>query len=141
MAGASEWPIAEVPASRAGLDKAREWLLVAAGALDVPARTAVRLAVVLDEHLSNLLEHDETIGSNDMILVMLERDAAGTCLEVRDPGQPFDPRSLLDLPGRADQGCGLQVICGLADVLTYDQVNGVNHLRVRIEDERGIQTD
>lgn len=125
-----------IAATPPGLDAARERLLAEAERIGVPSRTAVRFAVVLDEHLSNLILHDVTIRPENEIEVALSREEGGSAMVVRDPGHPFDPRTAPTSPRQTPGGCGAQIICGLSDSVNYSSTVSCNELYVWIVDEQ-----
>ena len=95
----------------------------------LPADDAARLCVIVEELVTNLLEHG---ASRAPIGLALERSATAVRIVIDDGCQPFDPRSADDatvVPARGG-GAGLRLVRAWAEILGYDRVAGRNRLEL-----------
>ena len=93
---------------------------------------ASRVAVVIDETVSNMIVHDPSLSETDLFEVALESRVDGILLRVADPGRPFDPLSV-SLPSKPEiGGHGLRVIRGLASEIRYHREPTRNVLEILV---------
>jgi serine/threonine-protein kinase RsbW len=94
------------------------------------------LNVVLDEAVSNAINHGYDAGVRGEIAVRLRRAGDGVLLEVEDDGRPFDPLQTpppdltLPLEQRPIGGLGVHLIRNLMDEVSYARVGGRNVLKM-----------
>jgi serine/threonine-protein kinase RsbW len=94
------------------------------------------LNVVLDEAVSNAINHGYDAGVRGEIAVRLCRAGDGVLLEVEDDGRPFDPLQTpppdlsLPLERRPIGGLGVHLIRNLMDEVSYARVGGRNVLKM-----------
>jgi len=99
---------------------------------DLGARDVARLCLIVEELVTNLIEHgslgDLTIG------IELARRPADLALVVEDNGRPFDPRNAEHqdaVPVRGG-GAGLRLIAAWSEVVGYASENGRNRLELSL---------
>jgi anti-sigma regulatory factor (Ser/Thr protein kinase) len=106
--------------------------------------TAARLAVIVDELLTNLVKYGHPAGAPAARAVLrLRLEESRLTVEMIDDGEPFDPLSapppdLEVAPERRGVGgLGLHLVRSLAETLRYERIEGRNHLtltlRARVE--------
>ncbi len=132
----NEATIIRVPAAGAGVEEARTALDSFCAAHEIPAAEAWRLKVSLDEALSNVVRHGDSLPGAHVAIGM--RVAAGTVeLTVSDGGPAFNP---LDAPapdrsagieGRTPGGLGIVLVRALMDEVEYARRDGLNVLTLR----------
>lgn len=105
----------------------------------IPADTAWRLKVALDEILANIVSHGASDGNLPAIDIWFARLDDVIQVRIADDGIPFDPLSRPDpdvtapLDARQPGGLGLALIKGLIDDVTYERTTrNVLTLRARI---------
>ena len=89
-----------------------------------------RLCVVVEEWLSNVVEHGEPPPGSRLV-VRLARDASGLTLTFTDAGQPFDPRATPAFEGpNPDRGggAGLELVRAWSQIADYRYRGGRNRL-------------
>jgi anti-sigma regulatory factor (Ser/Thr protein kinase) len=105
-------------------------------AQNLPASVVNALNVVLDEAVSNAINHGYDAGVRGEIVVRLRRAPDGVLLEVEDDGKPFDPLQApppdltLPLERRPIGGLGVHLIRNLMDEVSYARVGGRNVLKM-----------
>jgi anti-sigma regulatory factor (Ser/Thr protein kinase) len=105
-------------------------------AQNLPASVVNALNVVLDEAVSNAINHGYDAGVRGEIAVRLRRAPDGVLLEVEDDGRPFDPLQApppdltLSLERRPIGGIGIHLIRNLMDEVSYARVGGRNVLKM-----------
>jgi len=101
-----------------------------AGAL--PADAADRLAVVVEEWTSNIVEHGRA-SAGSRIVLRLERAGEGVRLVFTDAGVAFDPRTARDKgPNlRRGGGAGIALIRAWCEIEAYQRRRGRNRLVLR----------
>jgi anti-sigma regulatory factor (Ser/Thr protein kinase) len=105
-------------------------------AQNLPASVVNALNVVLDEAVSNAINHGYDAGVRGEIAVRLRRAPDGVLLEVEDDGRPFDPLQVpppdltLSLERRPIGGLGIHLIRNLMDEVSYARVGGRNVLKM-----------
>ena len=104
----------------------------------LPEEAASDLRLALEEVLVNVVRHGGIRGAEDRISVRLSCDEAGVEVEVRDPGEPFDPLGhpspALDRPleEREPGGLGILLFRSVARNPQYCREPKENVLRFRI---------
>ena len=94
------------------------------------------LNVVLDEAVSNAINHGYDVGVRGEIAVRLRRRPDSVLVEVEDDGRPFDPLQApppdltLPLEQRPVGGLGIHLIRNLMDEVSYARVGGKNVLKM-----------
>src|SRR5262249_11036600 len=102
----------------------------------LPANVVNAVNVVLDEAVSNAINHGYDAGVRGEIAVRLRRAGDAVLLEVEDDGRPFDPLQTPppDLTPPPEQrpigGLGVHLIRNLMDEVTYARVDGRNALKM-----------
>jgi anti-sigma regulatory factor (Ser/Thr protein kinase) len=120
----------------AGLAQMAERVEGFGAAQGLPANVVNALNVVLDEAVSNAINHGYDPGVRGEIAVRLRRAADGVLLEVEDDGRPFDPLQTpppdlsLPLERRPIGGLGVHLIRNLMDEVSYARVGGRNVLKM-----------
>jgi anti-sigma regulatory factor (Ser/Thr protein kinase) len=109
----------------------------AAQALD--ATTRRRLAIIVEELLSNVIDH--AVHGRDIALGLdLQTAEDGIAITIDDDSLAFDPRTVAppELPN-ADRGggVGLAIVKAWADIVSYDSESGRNRLVLRLRSRRG----
>lgn len=97
--------------------------------------------IVLGEVLNNIVEHAYRGRTDGVIELSLAFDADGISIKTRDEGRPM-PRAVFQgasLPDATDEvddlpegGFGLFLVHALAQDMTYERLNGANHLQFRL---------
>jgi serine/threonine-protein kinase RsbW len=96
------------------------------------ARDVARLCVIVEELVTNLIEHG---GLGDLQIGMeLARRPSALALVIEDSGPPFDPRSatLEDAVPARGGGAGLRLIDAWSEVVGYASENGRNRLELSL---------
>jgi anti-sigma regulatory factor (Ser/Thr protein kinase) len=94
------------------------------------------LNVVLDEAVSNAINHGYDAGVRGEIAVRLRRASDRVVVEVEDDGRPFDPLLVpppdltLPLERRPIGGLGIHLIRSLMDEVAYARHDGRNVLKM-----------
>ena len=102
----------------------------------LPANVVNAVNVVLDEAVSNAVNHGYDAGTRGEITVRLRREPGGVLVEVEDDGKPFDPLQAPppDLTSPLEQrpigGLGIHLIRNLMDEVSYARVGGRNVLKM-----------
>ena len=102
----------------------------------LPARMVNALNVVLDEAVSNAINHGYDAGALGEIAVRLRREPDGVTVEVEDDGRAFDPLQApppdltLPLEQRPIGGLGIHLIRNLMDEVSYARVGDRNVLKM-----------
>jgi anti-sigma regulatory factor (Ser/Thr protein kinase) len=103
---------------------------------DLPANVVNAINVVLDEAVSNAINHGYDAGVRGEIAVRLRRGADRVEVEVEDDGRPFDPLQVpppdltLPLERRPIGGLGVHLIKNLMDEVSYAHQHGRNVLKM-----------
>lgn len=116
--------------------RAAAWLDQLAAGTDYNPRLIASVQIVLEEVLTNILNH----GYEDLYPHKIEIHAivepAALTLEFFDDGIPFDPTehgpeappdALADAPG----GMGILFVRRLMDAMIFERIDGRNHLTIR----------
>jgi serine/threonine-protein kinase RsbW len=102
----------------------------------LPAKVVNALNVVLDEAVSNAVNHGYDAGVRGEIAVRLSNRPGSVLVEVEDDGRPFDPLQApppdltLPLEQRPIGGLGIHLIRNLMDEVSYARVEGRNVLKM-----------
>ncbi len=102
----------------------------------LPANVVNAVNVVVDEAVSNAINHGYDAGAHGEIVVRVCRGADGVLVEIEDDGRPFDPLQApppdltLPLEQRPIGGLGIHLIRNLMDEVTYARVGGRNVLKM-----------
>jgi serine/threonine-protein kinase RsbW len=102
----------------------------------LPASVVNALNVVLDEAVSNAVNHGYAAGVRGEIAVRLRRLPDTVLVEVEDDGKPFNPLQApppeltLPLEQRPIGGLGIHLIRNLMDEVSYARVDGRNVLKM-----------
>jgi anti-sigma regulatory factor (Ser/Thr protein kinase) len=102
----------------------------------LPARIVNALNVVLDEAVSNAINHGYDAGARGEIAVRLRREPDGVTVEIEDDGRAFDPLQApppdltLPLEQRPIGGLGIHLIRNLMDEVSYARIGSRNVLKM-----------
>ena len=115
-----------------------EWVESRCAAAGVAGEVAMKLALVLEEAVANVINHGLP-GSPPphRLAVRLEIDADAVTAEVIDNGRPFDPTGVPDpdltlpLEERQPGGLGIHLMRELMDGVEYRRSGDSNILRLR----------
>ena len=133
MTGSVELRLANDLAGLAGLAERIERFGAEQG---LAANVVNALNVVLDEAVSNAINHGYDAGVRGEIAVRLRRGADRVEVEVEDDGRPFDPLQVpppdltLPLERRPIGGLGIHLIKNLMDEVSYVRRAGRNVLKM-----------
>ena len=97
-------------------------------AVDLPARVADRLAIIVEELVENLVEH--AVQPPDAVIRLgIWVDAGRVWLRLVDQAAPFDPRHavMMPVPARGG-GAGLALVRAWTRIERYDREAGCNVL-------------
>lgn len=92
--------------------------------------------LAVDEACTNIVEHSYQGQPDQVIDILCIQEAAGFIITVMDDGPPFDPLKQsppdpeMPLDHRKVGGWGVYLIKQLMDAVTYEYLNGRNHLRM-----------
>ena len=120
----------------AGLAQLAECVEGFGAAQKLPAGVVNAISVVLDEAVSNAINHGYDAGVRGEIAVRLRRAGDRVLVEVEDDGRPFDPLQVpppdltLPLEQRPIGGLGIHLIRNLMDEVSYVRVGGRNLLKM-----------
>ena len=112
-----------VPVDTSKLYELREQLYQLCEENKVPAQTARRIVLAIDETLSNIMEHGN-LACEEGIEVSLEFEPDRIVAKVRDRGIPFDPTPRWGGPERGHfprRGFGLYLIHLIVDQVEYQR--------------------
>ena len=95
----------------------------------LPADVADRLAIVIEEWVTNVVEHGQ-IASTGQIVLGLDQAGGLLRLSVSDPGLAFDPRDASFEGPNTDRGggAGLALIAAWSRIASYRRSGGRNRL-------------
>jgi len=120
----------------AGLAQVAERVEFFGAAQRLPAEVVNAVNVVLDEAVSNAINHGYDAGVRGEIAVRLRRAGDRVLVEVEDDGRPFDPLQVpppdltLPLEQRPIGGLGIHLIRNLMDEVSYVRVGGRKLLKM-----------
>lgn len=92
--------------------------------------TADRLCVVVEEWLTNVLEHGEPVAGS-RLTVVIRLQAGGLQVTLSDAGVPFDPRTAAAYEGpNLDRGggAGLELVRAWSRIAGYRRARGRNRV-------------
>lgn len=95
------------------------------------AGNAARLAIVVEELVTNLVEHGG-IGEDGLVELALERKAGLVRIVLSDTGPAFDPREAganEEIPERGG-GAGIDLVRAWTEIVDYGPHAGRNRLRL-----------
>jgi serine/threonine-protein kinase RsbW len=119
-----------------GLANLAEWVERFGAEQQLSASVVNALNVVLDEAISNAINHGYDAGVRGEIAVRLRRAGSSVAVEVEDDGRPFDPLQApppdlsLPLDERPIGGLGVHLIKNLMDEVSYARRDGRNILKM-----------
>jgi len=122
--------VVRAPADEAGVVRAIRAARAFAAQCALEPTTTDRLCVVVEEWLSNVIEHGEPAPGSRLVM-RIDRSAAGLRLTVTDAGQPFDPRAAPAFEGpntRRGGGAGLEIVRAWAQIADYRWTRGRNRV-------------
>jgi len=105
-----------------------EWLL--------PGRIIAQINLILDEHITNIIEHGK-LDKSHAIDVALAKSDTELIITVIDDGPPFDPTLCaapdvtLPLEKRQCGGLGIHLVRSLCDCCSYTRSAGKNILTLK----------
>lgn len=104
---------------------------------DVPAATCMKLNLVMEEILSNIIFYGYPDEGEHQIIIKLEKTGTDLRFEIEDDAIAFDPLQAeapdLSLPAEAREvgGLGIYIIRKFMDEVVYERKNDRNILRLR----------
>ena len=104
-----------------------------AAAASLQKALAARLAIAVEELVTNLYEHAQ-LNHEDQVEVRLSRKEDLIAVTIIDPGRPFDPRLISHdgtIPERGG-GAGLALVRSWASEIRYSSNAGYNRLEVSL---------
>jgi anti-sigma regulatory factor (Ser/Thr protein kinase) len=119
----------DVPIALEALEAAQECIeahLLAAG---TPQPVILRVRLVVEELLANLVMHARFAGNPPPARVLVAAEAAGVSVTIEDAAAPFDPRTAAPRPAHdlADPpigGLGLLMVRRSAEIRDYAPIEG-----------------
>jgi serine/threonine-protein kinase RsbW len=110
-------------------------LEIYADAVELPPKTAYRLAVVCEELAANVVMHgSKGEGAATFVEIKVQRQDSRLRLSVEDDGRPFDPLAQaapdisLDLDERGIGGLGIHFVRTLVQEIAYERQESSNCL-------------
>lgn len=94
---------------------------------------AARLAIMIEELVTNLVEHGG-IGEHGVIELVLSQEDGVIAIALSDTGEAFDMRSAKageTIPERGG-GAGIDLVRAWADIVDYQSTNGENRLILKM---------
>lgn len=120
----------QVPADEAGVVRAIRAARAFAERCAVSAEAADHLCLVVDEWLTNVVEHGGAAPMTRLV-ARIERTGEGFTLRISDAGGPFDPRATPAFEGPNLQrggGAGLELVRAWAGIADYRYSRGRNRV-------------
>jgi serine/threonine-protein kinase RsbW len=120
----------QVTSDAAGLVRAVRAARAYAERCALAETAADRLCVVVEEWLTNVLEHGEPVAGS-RLRVEIRRESAALLVTVSDAGVPFDPRSAGAYEGpNLDRGggAGLELVRAWSEIADYSRRRGRNRV-------------
>ncbi|WP_052808181.1 ATP-binding protein [Methyloterricola oryzae] len=120
------------------VSRASHWLRAFAERLELPESHCLRLALLLDEALSNTIQHGFDDDGQHPVTVRIIAEPGAVHLEIEDAGRSFNPleapppADLLNLEEAEIGGLGIHFIRHYSDECRYERAGGRNHLRLTI---------
>jgi serine/threonine-protein kinase RsbW len=128
------WVTVRAPADEAGVVRAIRAARAFATERALAATAADRLCVVVEEWLSNVIEHGEPPPGSRLVM-RIQQGAGGLTLTFSDAGHPFDPRATPAFEGpNLDRGggAGLELVRAWSQIAGYRYRGGRNRLVLRV---------
>ena len=96
--------------------------------------TADRLAIVVEEWVTNIAEHSGAPPGSAIVL-KLQQVGLGVRLTVTDAGVAFDPRTAEDKGPNLERGggAGIALIRAWSEIEDYQRLSGRNRLVIRLK--------
>ena len=120
------------------LGRMTQWILEVCTASGVSEKTAFALQLCLEEAVTNIMRHSESIGRASKIVMSIALERADVVLTIEDDGGPFDPTAFAARP-RAQSleqasvgGLGIGLMRRFAREIEYRRDTGHNHLRLTL---------
>jgi anti-sigma regulatory factor (Ser/Thr protein kinase) len=103
------------------------------GVESLEGRDAVRLAIIVEELVTNLYDHGGVL-SDAIVELMLAREGDAVAIAIIDPGTTFDPRTVEapEVPPERGGGAGLGLVNAWAEIIDYRSTEGRNRLDLRM---------
>ena len=101
--------------------------------LRLGARDEARLCIIIEELVTNMIEHGG-IGLKQPIAIEYALTDASVTLVIENQGPAFDPRRHSDgndIPDRGG-GAGLRLVAAWSEIVSYDSAGANNRLELRI---------
>ena len=127
-----------LPASLDALARLSEWIQAVAHAHDLSDRCTFRLELVLDEAVTNIVQHAEAANCDLVITVELRCAGERVLAIIEDTGRPFDPTTApahtqpQSLDDARVGGLGIHLIRSYTEDLEYRRVDQRNQLRMTV---------
>jgi anti-sigma regulatory factor (Ser/Thr protein kinase) len=133
----------EIPNSHVGLKQLLDHFGKFAVSQQLPVEVRREIQLVLDEVVSNIINHGYADSEPHTIIVALAVEDRVLEIEVVDDARPFNPlrhdapRTDQSLAERPVGGLGIHLVKQLMDDVAYNRRDGLNHLtlRMRIDSE------
>ncbi|MFZ4688875.1 MAG: ATP-binding protein [Polymorphobacter sp.] len=123
------------PADTAAVGAAVAAARAFAAANALPIETAARLAIIVEELVSNLIDH-AGLAPDARIELTLSRAGDAVSIGLADPGAPFDPRTAAftatERPPARGGGAGLALVRAWATIDGYSRADGRNLLQLTL---------
>lgn len=120
----------QAPANEAGVVHAIRATRAYAGGCALSGEVTDRLCLVVDEWLTNVVEHGAADPAS-RLMVAIARTPEGFTLTISDAGQAFDPRHTpaFESPNpERGGGAGLELVRAWADITDYRYSRGRNRV-------------
>ena len=127
-----------LPASLDALASLSEWIQAVASAHGLSDRCTFRLELVLDEAVTNIIQHADAGDGDLAITVELWCAGERVLAKIEDTGQPFDPTTApahtqpQSLDDARIGGLGIHLIRSYTEDLEYRRVDQRNQLRMTV---------
>lgn len=127
-----------IPARLSEISRASQWLRALAERLKLPENLCFRLALLLDEALSNTIQHGFDDDGEHTITIRLNAESGAVHLDFEDAGRPFNPLEappppeLRSLDEAEIGGLGIHFIRHYSDECRYERAGGRNRLRLSL---------
>ena len=104
----------------------------------MPPRAAYAVQLVLEELITNVINHAHDDCAVHEIGVRVALEAGHAVVEIEDDGRPFDPGAAPDaevdgpIQKRSIGGLGLHLVRQVVETMDYHRVEGKNRVEARI---------
>ena len=118
----------------ADLPRLSEWLANQCEKLQVPQNLRFEIELVLEELVTNVINHGDLTDARDAIRITMSRSVSELVLTITDRGKPFDPTQAptpdldADLTERKIGGLGLHFMRNYIDSISYERIGTENHV-------------